>query len=274
MASDRAGNLVFADTDNHRVRVIAAKSGTFYGQSMHTGSIYTIAGTGAFGYTGDGGSATSAKMGEPDGIAIDGVGNIVLTDADGSNDAVRVVAEKSGAFYGQSMTAGHIYSLVGKHCNGGALGDGGPASQACVQWPTSVAVDGTGNLIVADHFNNRVRLIAAKSGTFYGHSVQANHIVTVNQGSAPTSVLVDSHDNILISSTKVRVLAGRTGTFYAQKMTSGHLYSIAGTGAVGFSGDGGPATHAQLSSVAVSLDRNGTMFIADDFSNRVRAVSY
>ena len=79
MAVDGAGNLVIADSANHRVRVVAASTGTFYGQPMTAGDIYTIAGTGGTGASGDGGPATSASV-VPQGVAVDSAGNVLIAD--------------------------------------------------------------------------------------------------------------------------------------------------------------------------------------------------
>ena len=89
VAADSAGNLVIADVADNRIRVVAAADGTFYGQQMTAGDIYTIAGTGTAGYAGDGGPATSAQLNVPAGVAVDAAGNLVLADT--GNNALRVV---------------------------------------------------------------------------------------------------------------------------------------------------------------------------------------
>jgi NHL repeat len=87
---DRAGNLVIASRADDRVRVVAATTGTFYGQPMTAGDIYTVAGTGLPGFSGDGGRGTAGTLNLPDGVAVDRAGNVVI--ADGNNGRVRVVA--------------------------------------------------------------------------------------------------------------------------------------------------------------------------------------
>jgi secreted PhoX family phosphatase len=151
---DSAGNLVIADTDNQRVRVVAASTGTFYGQPMHAGHIYTVAGKAKRGFSGDGGPATSAMLAEPSGVAVDSAGNLVIADA--YNNRVRVVAASTGTFYGQAMTAGDIYTVAGDG-GGGFSGDGGPATSAEISGPESVAVDSVGDLLIADTGNYRIR---------------------------------------------------------------------------------------------------------------------
>jgi hypothetical protein len=291
VALDGAGNLVIADTLNNRIRVVAAATGTFYGQAMTADDIYTIAGDGTRGFSGDGGPATSAELSFPQGVTVDGGGNLVITDT--RNERVRVVAAATGTFYGQAMTAGHIYTVAG---NGkqGFSGDGGPATSAELRFPYAVAVDGAGNLLVADHGNNRVRVVAVATGTFYGQAMTAGHIYTIaGDGTAgfsgdggpatsaelnqPQSVTVDGAGNLVIADSfnnRIRVVAVATGTFYGQAMTAGDIYTIAGNGTRAFSGDGGPATGAELAEPSgVAVDGAGNVLIADFANNRVRVVA-
>jgi DNA-binding beta-propeller fold protein YncE len=156
-AVDAAGNLLIADQSNSRVRVAAAGAGTFYGRAMTAGDIYTIAGNGNYGFSGDGGPATSAKLSCPASVAADAAGNLVI--ADSGNNRARVVAASTGTFYGQAMTAGDIYTVAGSR-KSGFSGDGGPATSAGLNYPASVAVDAAGNLVIADSYNNRVRVMA------------------------------------------------------------------------------------------------------------------
>ena len=89
VAVDRAGNLVIGDTYNNVIRVVAARTGTFYGQAMTAGDIYTVAGDGTPGYAGDGGPAAAAELDSPQGVAVDRAGNLVI--GDGGNGRVRLV---------------------------------------------------------------------------------------------------------------------------------------------------------------------------------------
>ena len=120
MTLDGTGNLIIADTFDNRIRVVAAATGTFYGRPMTAGDIYTVAGDGTAGFSGDGGPATKAGLDEPEGIRVDRAGNLVIADTD--SNRIRVVAAASGTFYGQPMTAGDIYTVAG---GGAVLGDGG-----------------------------------------------------------------------------------------------------------------------------------------------------
>ena len=295
LAIDAAGNLVIADTNNNRVRVVAGRTGTFYGQAMTAGHIYTVAGTGTLGFSGDGGPATAAELFTPEAVAVDGAGNLVIGDA--GNKRVRVVAARTGTFYGQAMTAGDIYTVAGDG-DESSSGDGGPATAAGLT-PGAIAIDGAGNLVIADSYpntdtsNNRIRVVAARTGTFYGQAMTAGDIYTVaGTGDAgysgdggpataaeldnPDGVAVDQAGNLVIGDTYnnvIRVVAARTGTFYGQPMTAGDIYTVAGDGTDGYAGDGGPATAAELSSPqGVAVDRSGDLVIGDGGNGRVRIV--
>jgi secreted PhoX family phosphatase len=291
VAVDRAGNLVIADTRDERIRVVAATTGTFYGRAMTADHVYTVAGTGRHGYTGDGGPATRAQLHFPEGVTVDRAGNLVF--ADDQNNRVRVVAATTGTFYGRAMTAGDIYTVAGTGTRGYS-GDGGPATAAELNFPQGAALDGAGNLVIADNRNNRVRVVAATTGTFYGRAMTAGDIYTVagtgrpgysgNGGPAtaarlntPESVAVDAAGNLAIvdyGNDRVRVVAATTGTFYGVAMTAGDIYTVAGTGTSGFSGDGGPATAAELYGPrGVAVDGAGNLIIGDVGNDRERVVS-
>ena len=159
-----------------RIRMVAARSGTFYGQAMIAGDVYTVAGNGTLGYSGDGGPATKAALKFPGGVAVDQAGNLVIADT--YNSRIRVVAATSGTFYGKAMATGHIYTVAGDG-TAGFTGDGGPATSAELDFPDRVTVDPTGNLVISDGFNNRVRVVAAKTGTFYGKAMTKGDIYTI-----------------------------------------------------------------------------------------------
>src|SRR6266700_4029151 len=176
LALDQDKNVLIADVSNNRIRMIAATSGTFYGVAVTAGDIYTVASNGRFEFSGDGGPATAAGLRDPQGVTADPSGNLVI--ADSFDNRVRVVAAASGTFYGVAMSGGDIYTVAG---NGTAAfaGDGGPATAAELFFPNATIVDGAGNLVIADFYNNRARVAAAKSGTFYGQAMTAGDIYTV-----------------------------------------------------------------------------------------------
>jgi hypothetical protein len=283
VTADAAGNLVIADTGNNRVRVVAATAGTFYGQTMTAGHIYTIAGTGPCVFSGDGGPGTRATLCGPTSVTVDGAGNVVI--ADELDNRARVVAASSGTFYGQPMTAGHIYTIAGTGGSnglyGGFSGDGGPATAAELAQPQALAADHAGNLLIADTYNGRVRVVPAASGTFYGQPMTAGHIYTIAETGfgSPWGLAVDHHGNLVMSvPQRIQVLAVTSGTFYGQPMTAGHIYAIAGGGSSsctgGPVGDGGPALQAGLCDPGgVAVDAAGNVLIADTLDNRVRVVA-
>jgi hypothetical protein len=150
---DASGNLVIAAPYGKRIRVVAGSSGFFYNQQMDAGYIYSIAGTGTAGYTGNGGLATSAELSNPTGVSIDASGNIIINDT--GNDVIRVIAESTATYYGIAMTVNKIYLIAGTPGTGGYSGDGGAATSAKIQ-PNGVAVDSQGNVIISDSTNQRI----------------------------------------------------------------------------------------------------------------------
>ena len=290
VALDAAGNLVIADTWNNRIRVVAARSGTCYGRAMTAGHIYTVAGGGTHG-PGNGGPATSGQLAMPGGVAVDATGNLVIADT--LDSRIRVVAADTGTHYRQAMTAGHIYTVAGTG-RFGFSGDGGAATSATISYPQGASVDAAGNLLIADTFNDRIRVVAASTGTCYGQAMTAGDIYTVAGGGRhgtgdggpatgarlyrPESVTVDASGNLVIATGTpdwVRVVAARdgkfyqqamtaydsytvvghdthrvvaasTGTCYGQAMTAGHIYTVAGNGQFSFSANDGPAIEAAL----------------------------
>src|SRR5215470_7066938 len=144
VTADSSGNLVIASGN---IWVVAKRTGTFYGQAMTAGDIYTVAGNGTFGFSGDGGPATSAALFSPSSVQVDHAGNLVIADLD--NFRIRVVAESTGTFYGQAMTAGDIYTVAGDGVEGFS-GDGGPATGAELDSAARVTVDPAGNLVISD----------------------------------------------------------------------------------------------------------------------------
>jgi hypothetical protein len=291
VAVDSAGNVLVADENNERVRVIAVHTGTSYGQAMTAGDIYTIAGDGDSGFSGDGGPATSASLSLPQGVAVDAAGNVLIADSEASR--VRVVAEHTGTFYGQAMTAGHIYTIAGTS-GSGSLGLGGPAISAHLSELNGVALDAAGNVLIGDTLQGRILVVAKASGTFYGQSMTAGDIYDVagngtngffgDGGPAtaaelefPDGAVADAAGNLLIADTdgsRVRVVAASTGTFYGVPMTAGDIYTIAGNGACSFAGDGGPAVKAAICGpVSLTTDAAGDVLIADAVNARVRMIS-
>ena len=140
VAVDTAGNVYIADRLNHRIRRVTA-----------AGIITTFAGTGTASFSGDGGPATSATLNSPDAVAVDGAGNVYISDT--NNRRIRKVTP-----------AGTITTVAGGGLVGGNFGDGGPATSASLALPNGVAVDGAGNVFIADSNHGRVRKVLSAAG--------------------------------------------------------------------------------------------------------------
>jgi len=271
--------------------MVAASPGVYFGVTMAAGDVYTVAGDGTAGYSGDTGAATAAELDNPYAVAEDAHGNLVIAEFAGNR--VLVVAATSGQFYGRSMAAGDLYVLAGTGALG-SHGDGGPATDAELYSPEGVVIDSAGDVLVTEFYGNRVRLIAASTGTAFGRNVQSGHIYTVaGTGAAsstgdggpatsasidqPIGVAVDAHGNLVVGDyigDRVRVVAASSGTYYGIPMTAGDIYTVAGDGTQGKAGEGGPAVSAELSSPAgVAVDRFGNLIVADSAADEIDVVA-
>ena len=189
---DAIGNLYIVDRGHHRIRKVDA----------FTGRISTVAGTGEVGYSGDGGPATEARLSSPNDVAVDAVGNVYIADG---NSRIRKVDAFTGTISTIAGTGERGYS-----------GDGGPATEAQLGAPFSVAVDANGNAYISETVNSRIRRVDAFTGN---HQHHRRH------------------------------------------------------GERGYSGDGGPATEAQLwNPLGVTVDAAGNLYIADNANSRIRKV--
>jgi uncharacterized protein (TIGR03437 family) len=217
--------------------------------------ITTVAGVNNQGYAGDGGPATSASLSDPEGLVVDSSGNIYF--ADKGNYAVREV-----------NTGGTINTVAGPGSLvfGAPLGDGGPATSANFSWTSSlfvgVAMDAAGNLYISDSGHGRVRkintagIITTVAGNGTPGSGGDGGPATSASLFAPAGVAVDAAGNLYIADPTV----GRV----RKVDTSGNISTVAGTGTVGYSGDGGPATSAQiLPPIGLAVDAKGNLYIAE-----------
>jgi uncharacterized protein (TIGR03437 family) len=248
---DSSGNLYIGDPGNQRIRKVDA-----------SGKITTLAGNGSKGYGGDGGPATDATLYNAARVALDPSGNVYI--ADQSNHRIRKVTP-----------AGIISTFAGNGAgtpaNGAFSGDGGPAVDASLNNPTAIAVDGMGVVYFADQFNQRIRKVAL-DGTITTIAGDGNAGFGGDGGPAtaaslnyPGGMTIDASGNLYVNDD----LNFRTRFIAAD----GTISTIAGTGVQGFSGDGGPATGAELNgNFGVALDLSGNMYIADSTNNRIRKV--
>ena len=321
-----------ADSIGDPPRVATDSSGNVYFGSLHSifevdgsGSLTRIAGTGRAGYSGDGGPATAAQFQYPDGIVVDPQGNLYVSDR--SAHVIRRIS-----------SGGIVSTVAGNNAYGQACGgDGGQATSAYLSGPSGVAVDSTGNVYIADTFNDRVRMVASDgtihtfagtglpapaadnvpatssplflpadvavgpSGAIYiadfGNSLVrmvANGALTTAAGSTsgappadgltaisvrlngPTGLAVDSAGNLYFAEGSIGSGSGLAGgDFRVWKVTAnGLFFTFAGNGWNSFSGDGGPASLAQLNVPAgLARDSQGNIYIADSANHRVRKIT-
>jgi sugar lactone lactonase YvrE len=247
---------------------LVAPTGALFGGTPATGCppastsvITTVAGTGTSGFGGDGGAATAAQLDAPEGVAVDGAGNLYI--ADNRNHRIRKLAAATGV----------ITTVVGT-APAGFSGDGGLATAAQLDHPTGSAVDGLGNLYIADNWNHRIRKVTAATGiittvagTGTGGFGGDGGASTAAQLYYPYSVAVDGVGNLYIAdyyNQRIRKVTAATGI----------ITTVAGTDVGGFSGDGGAATAAQLLYPnGVAVDGAGNLYIADTSNQRVRKVT-
>ena len=245
---DRAGNLYISDTVNQRIRRVDAE----------TGVITTVAGSGAKGFSGDGGPATEAKLDEPYGMAIDGLGNIYF--ADRLNRRVRRVDGATG-----------VITTVAGNGDKTTSGDGGPATQAGIVEPNDVALDGRGRLFIADVSGHRVRVVDLASGridTFAGDG-QGRH--TGDGGPVSAASFFGPRAVEALPSGAVLVLE-RNGHSLRKVAADGVVSTIAG-GPKGYKGDGGPAREAAFDGPKeMDLAPTGGLLIVDTENHAIRLI--
>ena len=242
IAVDPSGNLYIADTQNDRVRKVDT-----------SGIITTVAGNGTRGYAGDGGSATSAQLKGPYGIAVDPPGNLYI--ADSGNHCVRKVD-----------TSGIITTVAGDGTQGYS-GDSGPATSAQLDGPYDVAFDTF--LYIADTGNHRIRKVdnSGQILTFAGDGTQAHS----GDGGSATSAQLDSPGSLAVDEDGNFYIGER---LYVRKVNqTGVISTVAGNGTASFSGDGGQANDASLYEPrGIYGGSDGDLYIADSANHRIRKI--
>ncbi len=288
---DSAGNIYFTTAVPQESRV--------WKVTKSTGILTIVAGTYYYGYSGDGGPAVDAQLDTPYAIAVDAAGNVFIADT--YNEVVREV----------NASTGIINTIAGTPVQAGYSGDGGPATSALMNTPIGVRVDKNGNLFIADSDNQRIRMVACATVTITGGTCTPNagqttgYIYTVaGTGSGavyngdgipatsanlyyPSYVTTDSAGNLYIADSSDELIrrvacgTGISGCTAPSGETAGYIYTLAGTGESpghpgtgGYNGDGILATAAELSGpVALTVDNEGNLFIADINNTRIREVS-
>jgi trimeric autotransporter adhesin len=248
--ADKNNNIYICESGNHAIRKVSAA----------TGLITTIAGTGIWGFAGDNGLATAARLFNPRWICFDTAGNLLIADA--NNHRIRKV----------DIATGIITTIVG---NGTAnyAGDGGLATAASINSPSSIYVDKTNNLYIADANNHRIRKVTMSTGiitTIAGTGAQGytgdGGPATAATFTAPISVNGDTLGNLYLTSAASAVVR--------KINTSGTISTIAGRSFSGFSGDGGAATLATLGAAPlVFVDSGHIVLVADPFNQRIRRIN-
>lgn len=239
------------------------------------GTISTYAGNSNFQTFIDNVPATSATLFLPASVALDGQGNLYI--ADSKNNRIRMVcAGTTTTIAGTSCTtANNMYTIAGLSGTGSYAGDGLVAatnSGVTLDLPTGVAIDGAGNLYIADRANNVIRKITAATGVI--STVAGNHSAGYSgDGFAATSASLNAPEGVAVDMQGNLFIADRDNNAVREVNTSGVITTVAGTGIAGSSGDNGAAINARLSApYAVALDTTGNLYIADTGNDRVRAI--
>ena len=241
---DGNGNMYILDSQNNRIRKVNTN-----------GIISTFAGNGTRGYSGDGGQATAAKL-FTDCLAIDGSGNIYTADS----NRIRKINAGTG-----------IISTIAGNGNSTYSGDGGPATAAQLSCG-GLCFDATGNLYFADGTNNRIRKIntAGIISTVAGNGTAG----TSGDGGAATAAELNNVADVAIDVLENLYIAGWYGNTIRKVNTAGIINTVAGNGTNGYSGDGGPATAAELfATTGVAVDGYGNLFISDFGNGCIRMVN-
>jgi hypothetical protein len=242
------GGFHVADSGNHRVRRVV----------MTDGTITTVAGTGAPGFSGDGGPATAAELNIPEGLALTSDGGVLVVD--NGNHAVRLIA------------ADGTISTVAGTGTAGFSGDRGPAVTAELNGPVGVATTTDGGFLICDKLNHVIRRVVPDSTitTVAGDGTSG----FIGDGGPATAAQLDAPDGVDTTFDGGFLIADTRNHVIRRVSATGTIDTVAGNVAPGFAGDGGPAISAQLDTPThVVALADGGFLIADLHNHRVRRVS-
>jgi sugar lactone lactonase YvrE len=279
---------------------------------MRVGTIRTVAGNGIAGLSGDGGPATAACLNEPKGLCFDGSGDLLIADSenhvirkvDRTNGIIVTVAGRSATsempaarpeertaaadgddpFIEGAGTAGQSFAqqtdLSGtvRYVMSGAgpakrfEGDSGPAVQALLNFPTAIAVDADGHLYIADTMNHRIRRVEAGTGLISTIAGVGQPRYSGDGGPSVTAGL-NEPAALVVLGTRLYIADQSNNRVRMIELTTKTMTTVAGTGTAAYNGDGMPAVEASLAGPSgLAVGGDGTLYIADTFNGRIRAV--
>ncbi len=248
-AFDAAGNLYVAEAINHCIRRVDSA----------TGVITTIAGTGAEGYSGDGGPATEATFNQPYSLQVDTNGDVYVVDR--LNYVIRKIDAASGIITTVAGTGEVAYG-----------GDGRPAVQAKFREPNDCFLDGRGGLLIADVQDQRIRRVDLTSGiitTFAGNGAKER----IGDGLPATEASILGARAVCMDGAGNTYIAEREGNGIRKVDANGIMSTLAGTGEFGYAGDGGPAAAATWGGPkAIRCDHAGNLLVVDTENHAIRRI--
>ncbi|MCW5910116.1 MAG: hypothetical protein KIT62_03530 [Cyclobacteriaceae bacterium] len=248
--ADMNGNIILLDAGNKLIREILKSDSTI--RKIAGGNSWTD-------FAGDGGPATSASFNNPYGLATDAAGNIYV--ADQYNHAIRMISRATGI----------ITTIAGKGPGQqGYSGDNGPATSAMLNAPRSVAIDSDGNIYISDTGNNVIRKISNGNITTIAGSGSPGYS---GDGANATSAKLDAPQAIAVDDSGNVYFFDRNNNVIRRVNSQGIITTYVGTGAYGYTGDGGPAAQATINSPwGIATDSRGNLYIADTNNAVIRVV--
>jgi streptogramin lyase len=249
VALDGNGSLFFSDTFNHCIRRVDAR----------TGVISTVAGCGEKGYSGDGGPATKARLNEPYGVELDKEGNLYVVDR--LNYCIRRVD-----------VSGKVETIAGTGKSGSG-GDGGPAREAMLEEPNGIALDGKGNLYVADVADQRVRVVDLRMGTIRTFCGTGKKVSEGNAGPIEKASLFGPRAVAVAPDGSIYIVEREGNAVRRADPKTGKIDAFAGAGKKGYTGDGGPAPEATFNGPKeIDIDAKGNVYVVDTENHAIRKI--